>query len=168
MCKTLSIFTIILNWLKWFLPSSPPQNFLDENLCFEKEELLCLPLRVMVKLRYFLFLVTLLFCAKLEMLSVYVWVWVAPLCGFMFLHPCVYLCRVGPGRQRSPLVEWPEGISFMKSDNIQATPSSLFYKSSLTLINEVEAGREPVSQARWERKSCGLCWEMKLWWREAR
>lgn len=52
------------------------------------------------------------------------------------------VCRVGSGKEHPPLVEWPEGISFMKSDNIQATPSSLFYKSSLTLINEVEAGRE--------------------------
>lgn len=52
------------------------------------------------------------------------------------------MCRVGSSEEHPPLVEWPEGISFMKSDNIQATPSSLFYKSSLTLINEVEAGRE--------------------------
>lgn len=55
---------------------------------------------------------------------------------------CVCMCRVGSGIEHPPLVEWPEGISFMKSDNIQATPSSLFYKSSLTLINEVEAERE--------------------------
>ena len=55
---------------------------------------------------------------------------------------CVCRCRVGSGKEHPPLVEWPEGISFMKSDNIQATPSSLFYKSSLTLINEVEARRE--------------------------
>ena len=46
------------------------------------------------------------------------------------------------GKEHPPLVKRPEGISFMKSDNIQATPSSLFYKSSLTLINEVEMGRE--------------------------
>lgn len=54
---------------------------------------------------------------------------------------CVSMCVCGCA-EHPPLVEWPEGISFMKSDNIQATPSSLFYKSSLTLINEVEAGRE--------------------------
>lgn len=53
---------------------------------------------------------------------------------------CVCLCRVGSGKEHPPLVEWPKGISFMKSDNVQATPSSLFYKSSLTLINEVEVG----------------------------
>ncbi len=55
---------------------------------------------------------------------------------------CACVCRVGSGKEHPSLVEWPEGISFMKSDNIQATPSSLFYKSSLTLINEVEAERE--------------------------
>lgn len=58
--------------------------------------------------------------------------------------------RVVYGEEHPPPVEWPEGISFMKSDNIQATPSSLFYKSSLTLINELatEGGRSG--------KSCGL------------
>lgn len=56
---------------------------------------------------------------------------------------CVFvcLCKVGSSIEHPPLVEWPEGISFMKSDNIQATPSSLFHRSSLTLINEVEVGR---------------------------
>lgn len=63
-------------------------------------------------------------------------------CLCLRLCLCVCVCRVGSGKEHPPLVEWPEGISFMKSDNIQATPSSLFYKSSLTLINEVEAGRE--------------------------
>lgn len=61
---------------------------------------------------------------------------------FLCIYVCVWMCRVGSSEEHPPLVEWPEGISFMKSDNIQATPSSLFYKSSLTLINEVEAGRE--------------------------
>ena len=63
-----------------------------------------------------------------------------PLCVCVCV--CVCRCRVGSGKEHPPLVEWPEGISFMKSDNIQATPSSLFYKSSLTLINEVAARRE--------------------------
>lgn len=69
----------------------------------------------------------------------------------MPLRACV-CSGVGSGKEHPPLVEWPEGISFMKSDNIQATPSSLFYKSSLTLINEVEAGRE---RGREGGKSCG-------------
>lgn len=69
---------------------------------------------------------------------------------------CECVCRVGSGKEHPPLVEWPEGISFMKSDNIQATPSSFFYKSSLTLINEGgEGGREGG-------KSCGLWWGMRV------
>lgn len=67
---------------------------------------------------------------------------------------------------KSILLEWPEGISFMKSDNIQATPSSFFYKSSLTLINEVEMGREEgMGMEGRERKSCRLCWGMTVRWR---
>lgn len=84
-----------------------------------------------------------------------------PLLGATACFVCVYVCKVGSGKEHPPLVEWPEGISFMKSDNIQATPSSLFYKSSLTLINEVEAGREG-------EKSCGLRWGMRVRWREER
>jgi hypothetical protein len=76
-------------------------------------------------------------------------VWMA---GWLWLYgACVEGVYLLPIRAISSFLECPGRISFMKSDNIPVTPSSLFYKSSLTLINEVGGEQEKVVEGCGER-----------------